>query len=154
KRENRSRRRPERSRLFTPACRSAAAAGVHARAGVRRGVMRAAALCACLVFATLALSLFASAKDDYPNRPITLIVPYPAGGSVDPMGGFIGQKLSDALGEQVVIENRGGAGGMLGTRAAVKAAPDGYTLVMTLTGLSLGPNPGYDFRKDLAPIGL
>jgi tripartite-type tricarboxylate transporter receptor subunit TctC len=53
-----------------------------------------------------------------------------------------------------VIENRGGAGGMLGTRSAVKAAPDGYTLVMTLTGLSLGPNPGYDFRKDLAPIGL
>jgi len=70
------------------------------------------------------------------------------------MGRLIGQRLSDALGQQVVIENRGGAGGMLGMRAAVKAAPDGYTLVMSLTGLSLGPNPGYDFRKDLAPIGL
>jgi tripartite-type tricarboxylate transporter receptor subunit TctC len=95
-----------------------------------------------------------SAADDYPNRPITLIVPYPAGGGVDTMGRLIGQRLSVALGEQVIIENRGGAGGMLGTRAAVKAAPDGYTLVMTLTGLSLGPNPGYDFRTDLAPIGL
>jgi tripartite-type tricarboxylate transporter receptor subunit TctC len=94
------------------------------------------------------------AAEDYPNRPITLIVPYPPGGGVDTMGRLMGQKLSVALGQQVVIENRGGAGGMLGTRAAVKAAPDGYTLVMTLTGLSLGPNPGYDFRKDLAPIGL
>jgi tripartite-type tricarboxylate transporter receptor subunit TctC len=94
------------------------------------------------------------AADDYPNRAITLIVPYPAGGGVDTMGRIIGQKLSVALGQQVVIENRGGAGGMLGTRTAVKATPDGYTLVMTLTGLSLGPNPGYDFRKDLAPIGL
>jgi tripartite-type tricarboxylate transporter receptor subunit TctC len=94
------------------------------------------------------------AADDYPNRPVVLIVPYPPGGGVDTMGRLIGQKLSVALGQQVIIENRGGAGGMLGTRAAVKAAPDGYTLVMTLTGLSLGPNPGYDYRKDLAPIGL
>ena len=107
--------------------------------------------------ALMALLLCGSASvaaEDYPNRPITLIVPYPAGGGVDTMGRIVGQKLSEALGEQVVIENRGGAGGMLGTRAAVKAAPDGYTLVMTLTGLSLGPNPGYDYRKDLAPIGL
>src|SRR5215471_17424471 len=95
-----------------------------------------------------------SAAEDYPTRPITLIVPYPPGGGVDTMGRLMGQRLSDALGQQVIIENRGGAGGQLGTRTAVKAAPDGYTLVMTLTGLSLGPNPGYDFRKDLAPIGL
>jgi tripartite-type tricarboxylate transporter receptor subunit TctC len=113
-------------------------------------------------FLTMALSLMGllvivsagAAADDYPNRAITLIVPYPAGGGVDTMGRIIGQKLSVALGQQVVIENRGGAGGMLGTRTAVKSTPDGYTLVMTLTGLSLGPNPGYDFRKDLAPIGL
>jgi len=106
------------------------------------------------LIALLFSGVFASAEDDYPDRPITLIVPYPPGGGVDTMGRLIGQRLTDALGQQVVIENRGGAGGMLGTRAAVKAAPDGYTLVMTLTGLSLGPNPGYDFRKDLAPIGL
>src|SRR5215471_21568515 len=108
---------------------------------------------AVVVLALLFAGALATA-DDYPNRPITLIVPYPPGGGVDTMGRLIGQKLSVALGQQVVIENRGGAGGMLGTRAAVKAAPDGYTLVMTLTGLSLGPNPGYDYRRDLAPIGL
>jgi tripartite-type tricarboxylate transporter receptor subunit TctC len=110
-----------------------------------------------LAVALMALVLgdtFGWAADDYPNRPITLIVPYPPGGGVDTMGRLMGQKLSAALGQQVIIENRGGAGGMLGTRTAVKATPDGYTLVMTLTGLSLGPNPGYDYRKDLAPIGL
>jgi tripartite-type tricarboxylate transporter receptor subunit TctC len=107
------------------------------------------------VLALLALVFAgAAAAQDYPNRAITLIVPYPPGGGVDTMGRIIGQKLATALGQQVVIENRGGAGGMLGTRTAVKAAPDGYTLVMTLTGLSLGPSPGYDFRTDLAPIGL
>src|SRR5215471_8145692 len=108
---------------------------------------------AVVVLALLFAGALASA-DDYPNRPVTLIVPYPPGGGVDTMGRLIGQRLSDALGQQVVIENRGGAGGMLGMRTAVKAAPDGYTLVMSLTGLSLGPNPGYDFRKDLSPIGL
>jgi tripartite-type tricarboxylate transporter receptor subunit TctC len=112
-----------------------------------------ASLYVCAAAALLCASSVAAAED-YPTRPITLIVPYPPGGGVDTMGRIVGQKLSDALGQQVVIENRGGAGGMLGTRVAVKAAPDGYTLVMTLTGLSLGPNPGYDFRKDLAPIGL
>src|SRR5215471_15239001 len=76
----------------------------------------------------------------YPARPITLIVPYPAGGGVDAMGRIVGQKLSEALGQQVVIENRGGAGGMIGTRDAARAAPDGYTIVMLLTGISLGAN--------------
>ena len=61
------------------------------------------------------------------RRPITLIVPYPAGGGVDAMGRIVGQKLSVALGQQVVIENRGGAGGMIGTRDAARSAPDGYT---------------------------
>src|ERR1700730_54342 len=105
---------------------------------------------AAALIALLVCGLPVAAAQDYPNRPITLIVPYPPGGGVDTMGRLMGQKLSVALGQQVIIENRGGAGGMLGTRTAVKAAPDGYTLVMTLTGLSLGPNPGYDFRKDLA----
>jgi tripartite-type tricarboxylate transporter receptor subunit TctC len=107
----------------------------------------------CALLAAIACASPAAA-DDYPTRPVTLIVPYPPGGGVDTMGRLIGHKLSVALGQQVVIENRGGAGGMIGTRAALKAAPDGYTLVMTLTGLSLGPNPGYDVAKDIAPIGL
>ena len=95
-----------------------------------------------------------AAAQDYPTRPITLIVPYPAGGGVDVMGRMVGQRLSAALGQQVVIENRGGAGGMIGTRDAARATPDGYTLVMLLTGISLGPDPGYDVNKDFAPIGL
>jgi len=108
----------------------------------------------CALIAAFLCSCLAVAAEDYPVRPITLIVPYPPGGGVDTMGRIVGQKLSVALGQQVIIENRPGAGGMLGTRVAVKAAPDGYTLVMTLTGLSLGPNPGYDVAKDIAPVGL
>ena len=98
--------------------------------------------------------LFAAAAQDYPTRPITMIVPYPAGGGVDVMGRLVGQKLSVALGQQVIIENRGGAGGMIGTRDAARAAPDGYTIVMLLTGISLGADPGYDVNKDFAPIGI
>jgi tripartite-type tricarboxylate transporter receptor subunit TctC len=108
-----------------------------------------AGLAACVLFAA-----HPAAAQDYPTRPITMIVPYPAGGGVDAMGRLVGQKLSEKLGQQVVIENRGGAGGMIGTRDAAKAAPDGYTIVMLLTGISLGENPGYDVNKDFAPIGL
>jgi tripartite-type tricarboxylate transporter receptor subunit TctC len=67
---------------------------------------------------------------------------------------MVGQKLSIALGQQVVIENRGGAGGMIGTRDAARTTPDGETLEMLLTGISLGANTGYDVNKDFAPIGL
>jgi len=95
-----------------------------------------------------------AAAQDYPVKPITMIVPYPAGGGVDAMGRIIGQKLSVALGQQVIIENHGGAGGMIGTRDAARAAPDGYTIVMLLTGISLGANTGYDVNKDFAPVGL
>jgi tripartite-type tricarboxylate transporter receptor subunit TctC len=122
-----------------------------------------AGLCVCALAAALIWGLMpraaaqSPAQDavkDYPNHPITLIVPYPAGGGVDVMGRLVGQRLSQALGQQVVIENRGGAGGMIGTRDAARSAPDGYTLVMLLTGISLGINPGYDVNKDFAPIGL
>ena len=116
--------------------------------------MRAAVLsCAAIAAASLCAQLCPAIAQDYPTRPITLIVPYPAGGGVDTMGRLVGQKLSAALGQQVVIENRGGAGGMIGTRDAAKSAPDGYTIVMLLTGISLSPNAGYDVEKDFAPIG-
>jgi tripartite-type tricarboxylate transporter receptor subunit TctC len=95
-----------------------------------------------------------AAAQEYPTRPITLIVPYPPGGGVDVMGRLVGQKLSAMLGQQVVIENRAGAGGMIGTRDLAKAAPDGYTLGMMLTGISLGAHTGYDVNKDFTPIGL
>jgi tripartite-type tricarboxylate transporter receptor subunit TctC len=107
-----------------------------------------------LIVALVSSLLGPAAAEDYPARPITMIVPYPAGGGVDAMGRIVGQKLSAALGQQVVIENRGGAGGMIGTRDAAKAAPDGYTIVMLLTGISLGTDTGYDVNKDFAPIGL
>jgi tripartite-type tricarboxylate transporter receptor subunit TctC len=106
------------------------------------------------VLALCCTQVLPAAAQDYPTRPVTLIVPYPAGGGVDVMGRLVGAKLSIALGQQVVIENRGGAGGMIGTRDAARATPDGYTIVMLLTGISLGANTGYDVNKDFAPIGL
>jgi tripartite-type tricarboxylate transporter receptor subunit TctC len=117
-------------------------------------IIHAARTAGAAVLALACAHVFSAAAQDYPTRPVTLIVPYPAGGGVDVMGRLIGAKLSMALGQQVVIENRGGAGGMIGTRDAARAAPDGYTLVMLLTGISLGSNTGYDVNKDFAPIGL
>jgi tripartite-type tricarboxylate transporter receptor subunit TctC len=117
-------------------------------------VIAAGPAATALIAALICAPLDPAAAEDYPARPITMIVPYPAGGGVDAMGRIVGQKLSAALGQQVVIENRGGAGGMIGTRDAAKAVPDGYTIVMLLTGISLGANTGYDVNKDFAPIGL
>jgi tripartite-type tricarboxylate transporter receptor subunit TctC len=99
------------------------------------------------------------AADDYPTHPITLIVPFPAGGGVDVIGRIVADKLAAALGQPVVIDNRGGAAGVIGTRVAAKAAPDGYTLVMATSGsIAINPNlyvnPGYHTLKDLSPIGL
>src|ERR1043166_5594460 len=92
--------------------------------------------------------------EDYPARAITLIVPFPAGGGVDTVGRVIATKLTAALGQQVVGENRAGAGSGIGIRAAAKAPPDGYTILMATTGASAPANPGYDIVKDFAPIGL
>jgi tripartite-type tricarboxylate transporter receptor subunit TctC len=117
-------------------------------------IIDAARALAAAVLALCCAQVVSAAAQDYPTKPITMIVPYPAGGGVDLMGRLVGQKLSVALGQQVVIENRGGAGGMIGTRDAARAAPDGYTIVMLLTGLSLGTNAGYDLNKDFAPISV
>ena len=95
-----------------------------------------------------------ASADDYPSRPVTLIIPFPPGGGVDTVGRVIAAKLTAALGQQVVVENRPGAGSVIGTRAAAKAPADGYTILMGTTGASLPPNPGYDIVKDFAPIGL
>ena len=110
--------------------------------------------------ALFATTLTASADaQDYPSRPITLIVPYAAGGGNDLMARTAAEKMSRTLGQQIVIENRGGAGGSIATRQVAKAAPDGYTLGLGGTGtLAIDPtlyaNVGYDPRKDFAPIGL
>jgi tripartite-type tricarboxylate transporter receptor subunit TctC len=107
-----------------------------------------------------AIAVLGSAlAQDYPNRPITLVVPYAAGGGNDVMARIVGEKMSKTLGQQIVIDNRPGAGGALATRQVAKAAPDGYTLVIGGTGSlavnpTLLPNVGYDVRKDFAPVGM
>jgi tripartite-type tricarboxylate transporter receptor subunit TctC len=111
---------------------------------------------ACLLGA---LAIAPAVAQTYPARPITLVVPYPAGGGVDAMARMVGQKLSIALKQQVVVENRGGGNGNVGTRSVAKAAPDGYTLLLGYTG-TLAINPtltkgaGYEPQKDFAPIGM
>jgi tripartite-type tricarboxylate transporter receptor subunit TctC len=111
------------------------------------------------VAATLAVAPQTARADDYPNRPITLIVPFPPGGSTTVMARNVADKMAVALGQPIVVDNRGGAGGTIGTRLAAKAAPDGYTILLSYTGtFSIAPaaygNPGYDPRKDFAPIGM
>jgi len=96
---------------------------------------------------------------DYPARTVTLVVPYPPGGGVDAMARVVAAKLSDALKQQFIVDNRAGAGGTIGTRVVAQAAPDGYTLLLGHTGtISINPSlyahAGYDPRKDFAPIGL
>jgi tripartite-type tricarboxylate transporter receptor subunit TctC len=110
--------------------------------------------------ATLGALLAAKAlADEYPTRPITLIVPYAAGGGNDVMARIVADKMGLALGQPIVIENRGGAGGSIATRQIAKSEPDGYTLGLGGTGtLAIDPtlysNVGYDPRKDFAPVGL
>src|ERR1043166_7227230 len=81
--------------------------------------------------ALLAMTAHAyAAEPAYPQRPIRFIMPYPAGGTIDMSGRIVAQQLGDALGQQVVVDNRTGAGGTLGTEIAAKSPPDGYTIVM------------------------
>src|SRR5262245_36848602 len=95
----------------------------------------------------------------YPDHPITLIVPYAAGGGNDVLARAVADPMARLLGQPVVVENRGGAGGSVGTRQVAKAPPDGYTLGLGGTGTlaidpTLYPNAGYDPRKDFAPVGM
>jgi tripartite-type tricarboxylate transporter receptor subunit TctC len=100
----------------------------------------------------------ANATEPFPSRPIRLIVPYPAGGGTDIVGRVLGQKLHESLGQPVVIDNRGGAGGTLGTGLAAKSAPDGYTLLLVPTSHVINPSIyaklPYDTVKDFAPITM
>ena len=96
---------------------------------------------------------------NFPNRPITLVIPFAPGGSTSIVGRVIADKMSQLLGENIVIDNRPGADGTVGTRMVAKSEPDGYTLLLGYTGtLAVGPslykNVGYDPRKDFAAIGM
>ena len=113
-----------------------------------------------LVAATAAAFCGAPAcAENYPARPITLVVPFVAGGSASVAARGVADKMGELLGQQIVIDNRGGAGGTVATRAVAKAAPDGYTLLV-VTSATVGTSPalfanlGYDPRKDFEPIGL
>ena len=121
--------------------------------------MRNAIKTACALLA-MALSISASAAaQDYPNRPVTMIVPFPPGGGNDTLARIVAAKLSAALGQQVVVDNRGGANALIAMRAVARAAPDGYTLVFansssTSINRALYADAGYDTLKDFAPIGM
>src|SRR5262245_31594255 len=106
---------------------------------------------ACL-FATTALA------QTYPNRPITLIVPYPPGGATDAIARVIQDSMSQSLGQQLIVDNIGGAGGMLAADRAARAAPDGYTVLLhqvaLAAGMTLYPKLAFDAEKDFVTIGL
>src|SRR5262249_61326285 len=110
-----------------------------AKAGARGRMGFFYAALTLIVLALQGASGFARA-DDYPSRPITLIVPFPPGGSTTVMARIVADKLSAALGQQIVVENRGGAGGTMGTPCAAKAAPPGYTILLSYTAtLAIAP---------------
>ena len=113
---------------------------------------------ALAVALVVGLSYPVLAADQYPSRPITIVVPFPPGGANDLLARLAGEKMGQLLHEPVVIENKAGAGGNIGSRYVAKAAPDGYTILLGFSG-TLGINPamyhnlGYDPAKDLTPIG-
>ena len=106
----------------------------------------------------VAASLGIASAQNYPARPITLIVPYPPGGATDAISRIIQDSMTKSLGQQLVIENVGGAGGMIAAARAARAAPDGYTIlihqVAMAAGMTLYPKLTFDAEKDFIPIGL
>ncbi len=112
-----------------------------------------AMLAACLVIAGTGFAM----AQEYPARPVRLIIPFPPGGSNDVVGRLIATKLGERLGKQVVVDNRSGAGGVIGTEIAAKSPPDGYTLLVISMAHAVNPwlyKLGYDPIKDFAPVGL
>ena len=114
------------------------------------------------VFAALALASLASSSavaQEYPHKPLRLIVPFPPGGGNDILARAVGQRLSDIIGQQIIVDNRGGAGGLIGAELAAKAVPDGYTIFLASIG-NLAFTPAlharlpYDPVRDFAPVTL
>ncbi len=106
----------------------------------------------------LSTCLLSVNAQDYPTRPIKIVVPFTPGGGNDVYAREIAQKLTERMGQPVIVDNRPGAGGNIGADFVAKAAPDGYTLLLAQNGLTMAPlvskNITYDFNKDLAPIGI
>ncbi len=118
-----------------------------------RRIARVLCLSAAIAFPGRSL-----AQQPYPSKPIRLIVPFPPGGSVDPIARLVGQKLTEAWGQQVIIDNRPGGNGVIGTEIVAKAPPDGHTLIMVTTNFIINPalvaKLPYDSVRDLAPVAL
>jgi tripartite-type tricarboxylate transporter receptor subunit TctC len=125
------------------------------RGGAWAAIIGAAIVGVAMIAAAVAGGALAA---DYPARPITLIVPYPPGGGNDVIARLVAAKMSQQLGQPIVIENRGGAGSTIGTRDVARSAPDGYTLLIATSSLainpSLYPDAAYDPKKDFAAVGL
>jgi len=104
------------------------------------------------------LSVTAYGQDSWPSRPVRFILPFPPGGGTDILGRLIAERLSAGLGQPVVTENRGGAGGNVGAEAAARSSPDGYTIVLVAPSLAISPTLyskiNYDPVKDFAPVSL
>jgi tripartite-type tricarboxylate transporter receptor subunit TctC len=107
--------------------------------------------------AALLLALFGAARADYPDRPVRFVVPYPPGGGTDVIARIVQERFQAQLGQPVVIENRGGAAGSLGTDIVAKSAPDGYTVLFTLSSHTINPafyaKLPFDTVKDFLPVG-
>src|SRR6201987_6121496 len=117
--------------------------------------LRAAAAAAAL----LATAIFSAVAQEWPTRPISMIVPYAAGGPPDVIARIIAPGMSESLGVQVVVENVSGAGGITGTSRVARAAPDGYTFLLGAAGVlsqnqTLYKHPPYNSTTDFAPVGL
>ncbi len=132
----------------------------HSTTIMRKTLSRRALLAAAAAATTLALVPASHADDNWPVRPLSMVVPFPPGSSPDIIARTIAEPLGEALGQNIVIENRPGAGGNIGTRQVAQANPDGYTLLFTINGpLVTAPRLyqktlGYDPTKDLAPVSL
>jgi tripartite-type tricarboxylate transporter receptor subunit TctC len=117
------------------------------------------ALCAAAVFVAALAAPSTVRAQDYPARIVTMVVPFPAGGGNDTLARIMAARLSSGLGREVLVDNRGGANGVIAMRAVARAAPDGYTLLFansstTSINPALYANVGYDAHKDFAPIGM
>jgi tripartite-type tricarboxylate transporter receptor subunit TctC len=123
---------------------------------VRRAALAAVVFVALLFTGAAVQAATPAGAQAYPVKPIRLVVPFPAGASSDIVGRMLGQKLAEQMGEQIVPDNRPGAGGNLGIGYVAKAAPDGYTMVIATASIAVSPSLyaklGYDPIKDLAPI--
>ncbi|MEP6942171.1 MAG: tripartite tricarboxylate transporter substrate binding protein [Betaproteobacteria bacterium] len=116
------------------------------------------AVCGVLMLMAMAMAPGSALAQPYPNRPVKMIIAFPPGGTSDFVGRIVAAKLGEFLSQQVVVDNRGGATGLIGTQAAAKSAADGYTILLAPSDFTLVPSlqesPPYDPLKDFAPVGM